>query len=480
MAKDAAHGIRLAGAKTPHYGSAVDSLVKRVEQVLARGQWLGEGAGAVVGVSGGADSMVLLHLLHALARLHGWQFVVAHMNHQLRGKEADADERFVRNAAKRLGLPFEPGRENVKEFAASRRLSIEMAARELRHRFLANTAEKRRVRHVVLAHHADDQVELFFVRLMRGAGSQGLGGMELSAPSPVAKQIHLLRPLLGVWKSELLEHARANGIAFRDDATNDSTRILRNRIRHKLLPFIGKNFESHFDRVVLRSMELIRDEGDFITEEAMRWRKSARIKRTFSQLHVAVQRRVLQLELLGIGVVPQFDHIEKLREKANSWIAVGPGAMVRRTTHGRIERQAVRAPKASNGEMMLPLDGEGQSTTYGGRLFEWNVALGAKRIRHISGRESFDADKVGTRIVLRHWRAGDRFQPIGMRQSVKVQDWFVNQKVPRERRHELVVATTAEGEIFWIEEQRIGERFKVTPETRRVLKWEWRPSLASG
>jgi tRNA(Ile)-lysidine synthase len=458
----------------------VDSLIKRVEQVLAHGEWLGEGAGAVIGVSGGVDSMVLLHILHALAPAHGWEFVVAHMNHQLRGKEADADERFVRNAAKRLRLPFESVRENVKEFAASRRISIEMAARELRHRFLADTAQKRGVRHVVLAHHADDQVELFFVRLMRGAGSQGLGGMELSVPSPAAKRIYLLRPLLGVWKSELLEFARANGIAFRDDATNDSTRILRNRIRHKLLPFIGKNFESQFDRVVLRSMDLIRDEGDFITEEAVRWRKSARAKRAFSQLHVAVQRRVLQLELLGIGVVPQFDHIEKLREKADAWIAVGPGVMVRRTTHGGIERQAPRAPKGSDGEMMLTLNGGARSVAYGGRLFAWNVAVGAQRIRHISGRESFDADKVGSQIMLRHWRAGDRFQPIGMPGAVKVQDWFVNQKVPRERRHELVVATTAQGEIFWIEEQRIGERFKVARETRRVLEWKWRSALASG
>jgi tRNA(Ile)-lysidine synthase len=191
-------------------------------------------------------------------------------------------------------------------------------------------------------------------------------------------------------------------------------------------------------------------------------------------LHIALQRRVLQLELLANRIVPQFEHVEKLRGSADTWVSIEPGVMVRRNSQGKIDRRISPALKVQTGERTLDIASPERSAEYDGRAFNWSVMAGGKRPRMVPRCEFFDADKIGERIVLRHWRAGDRFQPIGMPGPVKLQDWFVNQKVPRARRHELVIATTVDGEIFWIEDQRIAEKFKVTPATRRILHWQWR------
>jgi len=434
---------------------------------------LPDGAGVVVGVSGGVDSIVLLHVLQQLAAPHGWRLVVAHLNHRLRGQAADADERFVASTAEKLGLRFESERADVKTFATAQRVSIEMAARRLRHEFLARIARRHSLEHICLAHHADDQVELFFLRLMRGSGAQGLGGMELSAPAPGDHALTVVRPLLGVWKSELIAWAAAHKLEFREDASNDSTDILRNRVRHHLLPSLRKDFQPQIDRAVLRSMDLVRDEGDFVTVEAIRWLRLPRAKPKFEELHVALQRRVVQVELLANGIVPQFEHVEKLRRNANEWLALGPALVVRRTDRGRIERRVIRSPKLQAGEMMCVLGDGPRSIDYDGLVVEAAEVGGPQRPRARPQTEFFDAGRVGARIVLRHWREGDRFQPIGLEHEAKLQDWFVNRKIPRERRHELVIATTAAGEIFWIEGERIGERFKVTPQTKTMLRWRW-------
>lgn len=452
----------------------VDELEQRVGQLLAHGRWLARGARAIVAVSGGVDSMVLLHLLHTLAPGHRWRLVVAHLNHQLRGRAADADERFVRNTASQLGLPFVSAREDVKAFAAAEQISIEMAARRLRHAFLATTAKEYKARYVILAHHADDQVELFFLRLMRGAGAQGLGGMQVSSVSPTAKDVYLLRPLLALSKSELLDYARAKKIKFREDATNQSADILRNRLRHEGLPSIRRHFPPHFDKAVLRSMELIGDEAEFVTAEATRWLKSRRAQPEFDALHTALQRRIIQLQLLAHGIVPQFNHIEKLRTEPDAWVSVDPSLQLRRTRHGKIEKRTL-PKRTANEDITAPLqiDLAEPSAQYRGREFHWKIIPGRKRPIATKQSECFDADKVGRHITLRHWRAGDRYQPIGMPQPVKLQDWFVNQKIPRDQRHQLLIATTEDGEIFWIEGHRIAENFKVTPATKRLLQWHW-------
>jgi tRNA(Ile)-lysidine synthase len=449
-------------------------LVQRVERTIVEKRLLNDGDAALVSVSGGIDSMVLLRVLNALRSKHRWKLVVAHFNHQLRGKEADGDERFVGRVAKGMGLRFESDREDVKEFARLRKISIEMAARRLRHDFLARTARALGIANVALAHHADDQVELFFVRLFRGAGTQGLGGMEWSAPSPADWNITLLRPLLGERKPALADFAREKNISFREDATNKSTDILRNRIRRELLPRLRRDYQSQIDRAVLRSMELMHDEGDFVTLEAIAWFDKKRAGR-FDQLHVALQRRIVQMQLLRLGIVPEFGHVEALRTRTNSWVTVRAGMVCRRKPLGEVEARPAQTPSFQTEEATIDLESRVKLAVFESLQLSWRIVRGAKLpAQRDQKTEFFDALAVGRRVVLRHWREGDRFQPIGMATAVKLQDLFVNKKIPREQRHELIVAAADAGEIFWVEGLRIGESFKVTPGTHWTLKWEWK------
>lgn len=465
----------LAWSSWAAYAWPVDALVERVEKIISERQLLPDGSGALVGVSGGVDSMVLLSVLQSLAPRHRWKLTVAHLNHQLRGRAADADERFVARAAQKLRLPCESARQNVQEFAKAHRLSVEMGARELRHRFFSETAHKLGHHHVFLAHHADDQVELFFLRLLRGSGNQGLGGMEMSAPSPVNPEIHLLRPLLGIAKPELLAYAQEHDIPFREDTTNNSTDILRNRIRHNLLPLLRRHYQTNIERVVSRSMEISRAEGDLAAKEAAKWLKTRNKKTKFQDLHLALQRQVIRMELLRNGIAPAFEHVEKLRRSPQVWLSIEPRLAIRLNPNGMIERREIdeALPEAAPQEMTVAV-GTAGSITFGGLTLETSRLRSKKRPAARPRTEYFDADSVGSPIQLRHWRTGDRFQPIGLAHDVKLQDWFVNQKIPREKRHQLVIATNTAGAIFWVEGLRIGEKFRITKETRAILQWRWR------
>lgn len=452
----------------------VDIQGQRVAAAIRDHKLIADRARVVVAVSGGIDSMVLLHCLHALSRRGRWKLIVAHLNHRLRGRNAARDQKFVARASEELRLPFVTESADVEAFAAAQKLSLEMAARQLRHDFLARVARTQRARFIALAHHADDQVELFFLRLFRGAGAQGLGGMDWSSPSPADASLTLVRPLLAHTKADLLAFGRTHGIAFREDATNASLDILRNRIRHKLLPMLRPNFAPHLNSAVLRTMELLRDENDFVAEQASRWRYAGKRTPAFAKLHIAVQRRVVQMELLAHGIVPEFAAVERLRTQPGTWHSVHADLVCCLRVDGTVETRRATAPEFRDDERRVAFSAPAGHTAFGGAQIRWRFSRRTTLPkRRNSGTELFDAAAVGDAVVLRHWRRGDRFQPIGTATPRKLQNLFTNEGVSRERRHDLIVATTKRGDIFWVEGLRIGEGFKLTPQTKRALAWTW-------
>jgi tRNA(Ile)-lysidine synthase len=504
---------RLARRLKKMQAGRVREFLQRVETEIQFRRLLSRGQRILVAVSGGLDSMTLLHALKKLSIRHRWQLVVAHFNHRLRGRASDADERLVLKTAAVMKLRVVSESTDVKAFAAKSKLSLEMAARKLRHEFLARAARKQNIKTIALAHHADDQVELFFLRLLRGAGGEGLAGMKWQSPSPANRAISLIRPLLDFPKAELLAFARENKIPFRDDATNFSSDFLRNRIRNELLPLLRNNYQPGLDKAILRLMEILGAEAEFAGEAARRWLanlkhaphpgplpvwrgegENTEVTRRdsfsppkrgeggrrpdegiFNSLPIAIQRRILQSRLSEAGVAPDFDLIESLRQSADCFFNVSPKISVARGSNGKIILRQSEMPEFNDSESVLNLGRTGRAE-FGGRRFQWRIQA-LKRTGETpvppTQKEFFDADKVGGGIVLRHWRPGDRFQPIGLKSAAKLQDLFVNAKIPAARRRELALATTAAGEIFWVEGLRIGEQFKLTPQTTRKLAWKW-------
>ena len=449
-------------------------MLQRVEKSIQNRRLLKHGQAVLVGVSGGLDSMTLLHALRELSSRHRWRLTVAHFNHQLRGRSSNADEKLVRQIAAAMRLPFAAGQANVKEFAQKSKLSVEMAARKLRHDFFARTAKERKIRVIALAHHADDRVELFFLRVLRGAGGEGLAGMKWRSPSPVDSKIMLVRPLLDATKAELRGFARESKILFREDATNTSLDLPRNRVRNELLPLLLRHYQPALAKTVLRLMEIVGAEADAIGGQAKLWLKQR--QPSFGDLPVAVQRRALQLQLAELGVSVDFDLVEQLRESANRFVSVNSTLSVLRDAAGGVKLQTRLPAEFNASKLAVDLAGRAGDVEFDGVRFGWRLEARANFARPHSQKacESFDADKVGGKITLRHWRPGDRFQPIGLKSSVKLQDLFTNRKIPRARRRELMVAAAENDEIFWVEGLRISENFKLTPQTKRRLVWRWR------
>lgn len=266
----------------------------------------------IVAVSGGADSAALLHLL-----LEGGyrNLVIAHFNHHLRGKASDGDAEFVRNLAGKLGLPFVLGEGDVRELASARKCSVETAAREARYGFLAETARKHRTRMVVLAHHADDQVETCLFNFLRGSGIAGLSGMKSRSTRTVdGVELELLRPLLAITKAELLGYLKDRKIRFREDSSNAVADASRNKLRLKVLPLIEQLLGPSFKGSILRNARLLADEEELLSSLAspiaLQEKLSVKVLR---ELHPALRRRVLHawLKLQGVEE-PGFAEVERV------------------------------------------------------------------------------------------------------------------------------------------------------------------------
>ncbi len=450
------------------------ALVAHVNTSIRQRALLKAGGGVLVAVSGGVDSMVLLRVLHTLASERGWRLVVAHFNHRLRGAASDGDARFVQRAAQKLGLNCVVENGDVRTLAHERSWSVEMAARELRHEFLARTAKRLGLNTVSLAHHADDQVELFFLRLLRGAGG-GLVGMRWRSASPVDKSVALIRPLLDQSKTALMEFARKEQIRFREDVSNESQDILRNRVRRELLPLLREHYQPGLERTVLRTMEIVGAEAEFAQAAAREWLRR-KTRAAFGRLPVAVQRQCACLELTRLDLAADFELVERLRLQPGVKHSWHGGWLVRDAVSGCVSQQSATPTQDDSGTRSLsPLPARG-SVSLDGVEVKWRTRPRAPgtAILRAKNHERFDADKVGARVLLRHWRPGDRFQPSGIARPTKLQDLFTNAKIPTRERHRLLLAEAVDGRIFWVEGLRISEPFKLGAMTRTELDWRWR------
>ena len=266
----------------------------------------------LVAVSGGADSVALLHLLLEAGHRN---LVVAHFNHRLRGNASEVDATFVSNLTAKLGLPCEIGAADVRKLASSLKCSLETAARDARYSFLAATARRHRTRSVVLAHHADDQVETCLFNFLRGSGIAGLAGMKPRSQRIIDDlELDLIRPLLSLPKSDLLDYLKARRIRFREDATNAVADASRNKLRLKALPLIEELLGPSFRGSIVRNARLLADEEEFLSgiTSPIAARETLPVK-LLRELHPALRRRILHGWLRNRGVEePGFAEVERV------------------------------------------------------------------------------------------------------------------------------------------------------------------------
>jgi tRNA(Ile)-lysidine synthase len=268
----------------------------------------------LVGVSGGRDSVALLHQLVDLGYR---RLIVCHLDHQLRGRASKADARFAERLAAKLHCKFELGRTDVAALARNSKQSVETAGRMARYEFFARVARRRRCRTLFLGHHADDLVETFLMNLFRGTGPAGFGGMhEITSLRVSGTELKVVRPLLGVWREEIDAYVKAHRIEFREDVTNENLGPVRNRVRHRLIPYIERQLGRKVRSTIWRAALIAADEAEWL-EGLVDSKQSEAEQLDTAQLRAqprALQRRTIQrwLQSRGVGDL-DFDLIERVR-----------------------------------------------------------------------------------------------------------------------------------------------------------------------
>ncbi len=266
----------------------------------------------LIGVSGGRDSIALLHWL---VNLGYDRLIVCHLNHQLRGQSSDADARFVQKLAAKYQVGFELGAANVRALARKKKMSLETAAREARYSFFSKAAKRRRCHKIFLAHHADDLVETFLLNLIRGAGLTGLGGMrDVSSRQIHGVDLTILRPLLSIWRSDIDKYVRECHLRFREDATNKNLAPTRNRIRNRIIPYLEKILDRNIRQNLWRTATIAAEEENWLDKEVPDLTNVDLSVPKLRALPVALQRRAIlkwlrAQNISGVG----FEVIERVR-----------------------------------------------------------------------------------------------------------------------------------------------------------------------
>lgn len=472
--------------------AAKSRLVGIVEQALDRAG-LRRGDVILLGLSGGPDSVALLHLLRELQPTAGFQLAGAHLNHRLRGAESDRDEAFVREMCARLPIEL-----NVEQAAGLERgaSNLEERARNARYEFFARAARKLGASYVATAHHADDQAETVMLRLLRGSGLAGLGAMApadrmvFAGPPGEQHALILLRPLLHVRRDEVLSYLGAIGARFVSDSSNGYPGFLRNRVRSELLPALEREYAPGLRRRLAALADEMREADDFIVRHAdaeleHRQRDGALLLEGFAGLHPALSAALLRSFLANrIGDLRRISrrHVQGLRRLC---LAKSPGASLALPGRWRAVRLysaliVERAPEAgvsqrSNFEtaaagFCVALGREGTTEVVRAR-FAFHSSIAAADATPLPDdlyEACFDAEVAAAGLVVRNFMAGDRVMPLGIEGSRKVQDVFVDRKLARARRLSYPVVTFNK-QIAWLPGFVRGRVALVTSVTRQVL-----------
>jgi tRNA(Ile)-lysidine synthase len=434
---------------------------------------ISRGDRVVVAVSGGPDSVCLLHLLLQISQELALKLFVAHLNHMLR-EEAIEEENFVRELAEKYSLPFYSERIEVAK-KLRKGETLEEGARRIRYDFFRRVGERFSAEKIALGHNADDLVETVLLNLIRGTGIRGLRGIP-----PVRKEgsITFIRPLIEIWREEITQYLEKRDIPYMIDRSNLSLEFTRNKIRHRVIPLL-EEINPKVKLAIHRLGEIAGEINSFIEDEVRKGKEKILVGKSESSLLLDIKRLfafhpALQKEIIR-SVLAEFTNYEMGREEIERILEVGrSGGAI--TLPGKIDVRRVgdvlqfEKGKESKIEYEIPLNIPGStSIPEVGVRIEAEIIEGQHLVKDASCREvTLDMEGIKGRLIARNWRKGDRFIPLGMRNKKKLQDIFVDKKIPREERGRIPIICDEEG-IIWVVGVAISERVKVGEKTRRVL-----------
>jgi tRNA(Ile)-lysidine synthase len=454
---------------------------RRVSATIRRRALLAPGDRVAVAVSGGPDSVALAWLLHDLQPTAEWTVAgLIHVNHQLRGAESDADEAFCRDLAARLGWPIEVRAVDVRGAARSTRRSTETTARDLRYAAFEDAADALGASVIATGHSLDDQAETVLMRLLAGAGTRGLSGVR-------PKRARYRRPLIDCRRDALRDWLVARAEPFRTDTSNDDVSIPRNRLRHELMPAVVRIAPGGV-RALARLADLAADDEAALEGRAIELLPAIVSIRAggvqvstegLAALPPAIARRVVRAAVrqAAPGARPGAGHLETVRRLAASEKTGGrldlPGLTVTRraATIAIVHAAAPAGPASRAFEYALPVPGSVHVPEAGVDVVAAIDAHAATdRLRASATRVALQASALALPLVVRNRRAGDRMRPLGAPGRRKLQDVFVDRKVPRQDRDRVPVVVDRSGRIVWVAGLAVADECRVTaPETGVVI-----------
>lgn len=434
---------------------------------------INKGEGIVVGLSGGPDSACLIHVLSTLRSLYDIKLYAVHLNHMIRGEEADRDEKYSMELAKSLDIPFYSEHYDIPRYAKEKGMSEEEAGRHFRYKLFEKIAKQVGARKIAIAHNMNDQAETVMMHFLRGAGSGGLGGIR-----PVRDE-RFIRPLLFCTRQEIEEYCRENEIAPMIDSTNGEDIYARNKVRLEVIPYIQKNFNSNIIEGLSKSSQISRDEDDFMNQKAQIEIETLRrgeglCVKDFNQLHIALKRRIIRIliqeargSLSGIESKHIEDCIDIIAKARTGKYVMLPDDIVCRICYDAfIISKKVRY---NDYEYTLSIPG----SLY---IPERDVHITTRIIDKNNQKYSddrfikyFDYGKINKALKVRNRRDGDYILPRGMNGTKKIKDLFIDKKLPSQERS-LIPLVAMESEILWIPQIRDTRNYKPDMGTEKLLE----------
>jgi len=433
----------------------------------------------LVGLSGGPDSVCMLNLLCSIRDEEKIEVAAAHINHMLRGEEADKDEEYSKRLCESLGVRFFSKRIDINKYALETGKSSELAGREVRYDFFNEIINKINFNKIATAHNANDQAETILMRIMRGTGLEGLGGI------PVEREGKYIRPILFMKREEVEQYCKENNFNPHIDATNLERIYSRNKVRLDILPYMKNNFNPNIVETINRMALLLQDDNEFIEGEVSKAYKDncfekengIVISKNLFNIHSAIVTRVIRKALFKINKSNydmEMKNIEDIIELSNLGTNKRvdlPKDIYAENVYGDIiiRKKEYIKNKLSNELTLNKKDILHNEVIFDEYIINFDV-VNNKDIKQENDEvvKNFDYDKINN-VTIRYRKDGDRITPLGMKGSKKLKDIFIDMKIPKEKRDEIPLIQFND-DISWIVGIKMSDKFKITKETKHILK----------